>query len=133
VQQEWDRELAWRHVAAGRHAFDVAFLHDRPVGAARSARLPGALTSLAALTTLPAARGRGVGTSLLARMIEDARVAGSGTIFGAIVAGSYVAGMYDRLGFAPRFETRTFTLPTVLDRAAPAERYGWSEDGPQRI
>lgn len=104
----WDRKLARRHVAAGRHDFYLAWLEDRAVGAARSTHLPGAMTTLAALATLPEARGRGVGASLLARMIEDAWGAGSRVISGAVIAGSYAAGMYDRLGFMPQFETRSF-------------------------
>jgi GNAT superfamily N-acetyltransferase len=107
--QAWERALAARHFAAGRHAFYVAYLNDRPVGAARSIRLPGVMTSMAALATLPESRGRGVGTSLLARMIDDARVAGSRAIFGAVVAGSSAAALYERLGFVTRFATRTFT------------------------
>ena len=107
----WDRELAHRHMAAGRHVFYLASLDGRAVGAARSIRLASRMTAMAALATLPEARGRGVGTSLLARMIEDARMAGSRVIFGTIIPGSYAAGMYARLGFVSLFGTRTFAGP----------------------
>lgn len=108
AHQDWDCQLAQRHLAAGQHAFYLAWLDGRPVGAARSIHLPGDITAMAALATLPDACGRGVGTSLLARMIEDAWIAGSRVTFGAVVLGSYAAGMYARLGFAFHFETRTF-------------------------
>ena len=66
---------------------------------------------MAALATLPEARGRGVGTSLLARMVDDGRRAGSRMIFGAVIPGTYPAAMYGRLGFVHLFETRAFAAP----------------------
>jgi predicted GNAT family acetyltransferase len=108
AHQEWDRQLAQRHLAAGQHAFYLAWLDGQVVGAARSIRLPNGMTAMAALATIPDACGRGIGTSLLARMVKDARKDGSRVSFGAVVAGSYAAGMYERLGFAFHFETRTF-------------------------
>jgi GNAT superfamily N-acetyltransferase len=104
----WDRKLARRHVTASRHDFYLAWLEDRAVGAARCTHLPGGITALAALATIPEARGRGVGASLLARMIEDSRGAGSRVISGVVIPGSHAAGMYDRLGFMTLFETRSF-------------------------
>lgn len=105
---EWERERVQRHLAASEHAFYLASLDGRVVGAAKSTRVAGGPTGLAALATLPDARGRGVGTSLLSRMIDDARSAGSTVIFGTVCSGSYAAGMYDRLGFISLFATRTF-------------------------
>ncbi len=108
AHRQWDRELARRHLAEGRHVFYLAFLDGRPVGAARRITRAGGPTALAALATLPEARRRGVGTSLLRRMTDDARSDGSATIFGAVVPDSYAASLYDRLGFVHLFATRTF-------------------------
>jgi GNAT superfamily N-acetyltransferase len=104
----WERDLARGQLTANRHGLYLASLAGRTVGAARSIRDVHGATGLAALATLPEARGHGVGTALLARMIDDARVAGSHTIFGTLVPGSYAAAMYARLGFVTLFTTRTF-------------------------
>ena len=106
--REWDRELARRHLAAGKYTFYLASLRGRPVGAARSIHVSDGMTAMAALATLPEARGHGVGTSLLARMVDDGRAAGSRLVFGAVIPDSYAAAMYGRLGFVHLFETRTF-------------------------
>lgn len=106
--QGWDRELARRHVVAGRYAFYLAWLDGQAVGAARSVHLPDGATALAALATIPQARRRGVGTGLLARMIDDARRIGSCTICGTTIPESYAAGLYSRLGFVHLFEVQTF-------------------------
>jgi GNAT superfamily N-acetyltransferase len=120
--REWDRTLVHRHLAAGEHVFYLASLNERAVGAARSIHQADGATGLAALATLPRVRGRGVGTSVLARMIEDAREAGSGTIFGTITPGSYAAGMYARLGFVQLFSVRTFVGPANDGRRHGATR-----------
>jgi GNAT superfamily N-acetyltransferase len=103
-----ERDLARRQMTASRHRLYLASLAGRIVGAARSLRDVHGATGLSALATLPEARGHGVGTALLARMIDDARLAGSDTIFGTLVPGSYAAAMYVRLGFVTLFTTRTF-------------------------
>jgi hypothetical protein len=51
---------------------------------------------------------RGAGTSLLTRMVEDARMAGSNTKLSTILSGSCAAAMYGRLGFVTFFTTRRF-------------------------
>jgi GNAT superfamily N-acetyltransferase len=104
----WDRLLARRHLAAGGYLFYLASLDGLTVGAARSIHLPGGVAALSALATLPAARGRGVGTSLLRHMIDDARMAGCTVLFGTVRPGGYAAGYYERIGWIPLFETRTF-------------------------
>lgn len=104
----WDRTLAHRHLAGETYAFYLATLADRAVGAARSARLPNGITVLAALATVPEARGQGVATSILARMITDARNAGSHLICGAVDAGGYAARLYQALGFLTLFTTPIF-------------------------
>ena len=109
--RQWERELVQRRLMDDVYQFYLASRDGRVVGAARSARVARVATGLAALTTLREARGRGVATSLLARMIDDARGAGSRTIFGATVPGSDAARLYERLGFVSIFETRTFVLP----------------------
>ena len=114
----WDRELARRHVGAGRYAFYLAWLDGKAVGAARSVHLPDGVTVLAALATIPEARRHGVGTGLLARMIEDARRIGSSTICGTTIPESYAAGLYSRLGFVHLFEVQTF-VASVQPHVAP--------------
>lgn len=104
----WERDIARRQLTADRHKLYLASLAGRIVGAARSVRDADGATGLAALATLPEARRHGVGTALLARMIDDARLAGSHTIFGTLVPDSNAAAMYARLGFVTLFTTRMF-------------------------
>ena len=82
--------------------------HSTTARAARSIHLTDGVTAMAALATLPEARGRGVGVAVLKRMIQDARSEGSRVIFWTVVPGSYAAGMYSRLGFVTLFQTRSF-------------------------
>jgi GNAT superfamily N-acetyltransferase len=103
----WERSLARCHFNGGRHAFYLASIGDRLVGAARCAQ-EGDITALAALATLPEARGRGVGTSLLARMIDEARARRSNLIVGAVVPATNPAALYARRGFVTQFTTQTF-------------------------
>lgn len=108
AHRAWDRALARRRLTEKTYTFYLATLDGRAVGAARSAHLPHGITVLAALATVPEARGQGVGSSLLARMIDDARQAGSHLICGAVDTGGYAAGMYQRLGFVTLFSTPIF-------------------------
>ena len=89
----------------------MASLDGRVAGVSRSVRVKSGATGLAALTTIREARGRGVATSLLARMAEDALNTGSTTIFGAMVPSSDAARLYERLGFHALFEVQTFAVP----------------------
>ncbi|MFN8591099.1 MAG: GNAT family N-acetyltransferase [Thermomicrobiales bacterium] len=111
AQQEWDRLLARRHLADQRHLFYLASLAGRVVGAARCIHLPNHMATMACLATHPDARGHGVGTSLLARMIADARARKNRVVCGAVVPGSDAARLYARLGFAFHFATTTFREP----------------------
>ena len=104
----WDRDLARRHWAGKTYAMYLATLAGRAVGAARSARLPNGITVLAALATVPEARGQGVATSIFTRMIADARNAGSHLICGAVDSGGYAARMYQALGFVTLFTSPVF-------------------------
>lgn len=106
--QAWDRALARRRLAAGHRDFSLASLDGETVGAAACTHLPGGLTGLYGLTTLPSARRRGVAASLLHHQVTDARAAGSTVVFGSAAPGSYAAGLYDRLGFTSHFAVRTF-------------------------
>jgi ribosomal protein S18 acetylase RimI-like enzyme len=111
--QGWDQALARRHLAADQHNLYLAWLDGRAVGSGRSIHLAGGVTAMAALATLPEARGRGVGVAVLRQMIQDARLAGSQVIFWSVMADSYAAGMYSRLGFATLFQTRSFEAADV--------------------
>lgn len=86
------------------------WLDGLAVGAARSCHLPGGVTAMAALATLPADRRHGVGVTLLASMIADSRAHGSHTIIGSVVSGSYAEKLYLSLGFAMHFETTVYFL-----------------------
>jgi GNAT superfamily N-acetyltransferase len=109
---EWDRVLAQRHLAAGRHHFYLASVGGKPVGSARSIHLPGGFAGLSALATIPEARGHGVGTALLRRMAGDARAEGNTTLFGVVRTESYAARYYERIGWLPIAAARTFCRPT---------------------
>src|SRR4051794_2512615 len=85
----WDRALARRHLASGKHNLYLAWLDGRAVGTGRSIHLAGGVTAMAALATLPEARGRGVGVTVLRQMIQNARSAGSRVIFWSVIPGSY--------------------------------------------
>jgi ribosomal protein S18 acetylase RimI-like enzyme len=109
----WDQAMARRHLAAGQHNLYLAWLDGRAVGTGRSIHLSGGITAMAALATLPEARGRGVGVTVLWQMIQDARSAGSRVIFWSVIPSSYAAGMYSRLGFVTLFQTRSFEAMNV--------------------
>jgi N-acetylglutamate synthase-like GNAT family acetyltransferase len=108
AHQAWERELAHAQLAAGVFSLYLATLDGRAVGAARCVHHRDGATGFAALATLPPARGRGVATSLLARIAADARSNGSGLLYAAAAAGEYAAGWYLRLGFTEAFTARTF-------------------------
>ncbi|MEA2528940.1 MAG: hypothetical protein QOG89_584 [Thermomicrobiales bacterium] len=109
--REWDRELARRYLAVDRYAFYLASLDGQTVGAARSVYLPDGAAGLSALATLPAARGHGVGSSLLRRMADDARTAGCRVLFGTVRPDTYAAAYYGRMGWETLFVARTFATP----------------------
>lgn len=106
--QDWDRRLTRRHLAAGRDRFYLAWLDEEAVGAAASMPLAAGMTGLWGLATLPGDRHRGVGTAILARMIDDARAAADGPIFFTTAWANPIEPVYARLGFVPLFRTRTF-------------------------
>jgi ribosomal protein S18 acetylase RimI-like enzyme len=106
--QAWDQALARRHLATGQHNLYLAWLDGEAVGSGRSIHLGDGITAMAALATLPEARSRGVGVTVLRQMIQDARSEGSRLIFWSVLAGSYAAGLYRRLGCVTLFQTRSF-------------------------
>lgn len=109
----WDQDLARRHMATGRHNLYLAWLDGQAVGTGRSIHLADGVTAMAALATLPEARGRGVGVTVLRQMILDARSEASSVIFWSVNAGSYAAGLYRRLGCVTLFQTRSFATADV--------------------
>ena len=88
----------------------LALLDGEPAGGA-TARLGEDLTGIYGVATLPNARRHGVATALLGRVLADARAAGHDLVFLAAQPGGYAEGYYRRLGFVPRFVTRTFERP----------------------
>lgn len=88
----------------------LALLDGEPAGGA-TARFGKDLTGIYGVATLDHARRRGVATALLARILADARAAGHDLVFLSAQSGSYAEGYYQRLGFVPRFATRTFERP----------------------
>ena len=112
------------HAAAQRYARAHVALSDQPNGlryylarldgdpaGAATARFGPDLTGVYGVATHPAARRRGVATALLGRILADARAAGHDLLFLAALPNSYADGYYRRLGFLPRFTTRTFERP----------------------
>ncbi len=91
------------------YRFLVAYLENQPVGAL-SARFEPGVVGLYGLATRPAYRGRGVGTTLLAAVIDEARQRGAGLIFLSALPDSAAARLYERLGFAPLFTADTYAL-----------------------
>lgn len=88
----------------------LALLDGEPAGGA-TARIGDDLTGIYGVATLPTARRRGVATALLARILADARAAGHDLVFLSAHPGSDAKAYYQRLGFVPRFETRSFERP----------------------
>jgi GNAT superfamily N-acetyltransferase len=65
---------------------------------------PGHRIDLESLSVAPGARGRGIGSALLARVREDADRAGAEAIdVTAVAANSEALRMYERAGFVPAF------------------------------
>ncbi len=111
---DWDRELARKHVAAGRYRFYIGWLGGEPIGVASSVPLGNGLTGMWGIATLPAARRHGVGTAILQRMLDDARAEGSALNFFTTTWGNRVELTYSHLGCVQLFKTRTFELPGSL-------------------
>ena len=83
-------------MAAGIRVTVVA--EDDGVLAVGSHQPVGAVTEVVGFGTLPAARGRGLGTAVTAALVADARRGGAEVVF--LSAGSdAIARMYGRLGF----------------------------------
>ncbi len=84
---------------------------DGPL-AAGSHQPVGDVTELVGIATLPAARRRGLGAAVTARLVEDAKERGVGTVF--LSAGSDdVARVYEKVGFR-RVATACIAVPLEL-------------------
>ena len=104
---EWDRQLARQRLAEGRVRFFLGRKCGRTVGTGAVTPLANGTIGLWGLATLPDARHSGVGMSVLARMIEDARSLG-GPVFFTTSWSNPIEVVYERTGCVPLFRTRTF-------------------------
>lgn len=102
---------ALRNRERGGYRFLVAYLDDEPVGAA-SARFTADTVGIYGVTTIETRRGRGVSTTLLHWVVDEARRRGTEVVFLSALPGSYAARLYESLGFAPLFTVDTYELPT---------------------
>jgi N-acetylglutamate synthase-like GNAT family acetyltransferase len=93
----------------GLSAIAVAESPVDGVLAAGSHQLVGDVTEITGVGTLPAARRRGIGAAVTARLVGDARERGAALVF-LSAAGDDVARLYERLGFA-RVGTACFGYP----------------------
>lgn len=121
--------LAETYVASdgGEIVGSVAFYRD--VALEGWSNLPAGWTGFRALVVHPAARGRGVGRSLVERCLERSRELGAATLGIHTVALLRDAiRLYERLGFVrcPEFDLRVrdvFGAPADKDMHGPAFRY----------
>jgi len=79
------------------------------VVAAGSHQPVGSVSEIMGVGTLPAERGRGIGSALTALLADDARATGA-TLLVLSAAGERVARLYERLGFR-RVGTACFGRP----------------------
>jgi GNAT superfamily N-acetyltransferase len=92
----------------GLTAMAVAESEDGPL-AAGSHQLAAGVSEAMGIGTLPAARRRGIGAAVTARLVQDARARGADVVF-LSAAGDDVARLYERLGFR-RIGTACFAFP----------------------
>jgi GNAT superfamily N-acetyltransferase len=86
---------------------------------------PGSYASVSDLVVLPEARGRGIGTVLLARAEERARSAGAATLRLEVMAGNRRArDFYRRHGWRDRVVQMEKPLPGTSPRRPPPPRPG---------
>jgi putative acetyltransferase len=93
---------AWRTKAVygpPRGALVVAFFGPRPAGVVGIAEVAPGVAELRRMYVRPAARGRGAGTALLTRAIEEARDGGAGMLRLQADPGSAAHRLYGRAGF----------------------------------
>lgn len=100
---------ALRNRERGDYRFLVAYLENQPVGALSACFGPG-VVGLYGLATLSPYRGRGVGTTLLAAIIDEARQRGVDLVFLSAHPDSAALRLYERLGFAALFTADTYAL-----------------------
>ena len=92
------------------YLFLVATLDGRPVGAA-SARFEAGVCGVYGVATLEGFRRRGVSTTLLHAVVDEAGARGCDLVFLSAEPGGYARRLYARLGFVEVFHTYHYELP----------------------
>jgi ribosomal protein S18 acetylase RimI-like enzyme len=103
-------ELARRGVARGKFRCYLALLQGEAVGAA-TAHLENGLAGVYGLATLPAARRRGVASSLVTQIAREAWEEGARAFYLSTEPHGDAVGLYSKLGFVPAFTVRNYALP----------------------
>ena len=99
---------------AGALSLFVAVRNERPVGAVGLGMGSGSAAGVAAIVTVgtvPEARGRRVGQTMVVRLVERARAAGCDLIYLVARAADTPKEMYRKLGFAVAFGFDVWLLP----------------------
>lgn len=113
-QEDYERWYPWlrsanhRNLRNGEQAFYVGYLDGKAVGTPLLVMTKG-LGGIYAVATLPEYRKQGVGTSLMAQAIADARSRGDDLITLQVAEGSYAESLYEKLGFMKQFCAKIYS------------------------
>ncbi len=113
TQEDYDRWHPWlsqanhRNLNSERQKFYVGYVDGKPVGTTLLVLTKG-LAGIYAVATLPESRKRGIGSSLMARAVTDARNQQCDLITLQVAASSYAESLYKKLGFDTRFSAKIF-------------------------
>jgi ribosomal protein S18 acetylase RimI-like enzyme len=122
-REQWGAFVEHQFTAQSRHyesyegiSYDVVLVGGEPAGRLIVARRPEELR-VADVTLLPEYRGRGIGGTLMRRLIEEAEERGVKTSI-HVERFNPAQRLYARLGFRPVSEAGVYLL---LERPAPAQ------------
>jgi ribosomal protein S18 acetylase RimI-like enzyme len=92
------------------YRYYAAFMEDVPAGAA-SARMMDGVAGIYGVATIDRFRRRGISTTLLHVLVDEARAEGCEIIYLSAEPDGYARRLYGRLGFEELFEVMTYELP----------------------
>jgi len=115
-REKWLRRLSLQTTLTAMldegNTFYIGYVAGQAAGVCHLLR-DGATAGIYAVTTMPAFRGRGLASTLIARAIADARAAACDVICLSTVSDGDAERLYRRLGFERVFESVLWTAPAA--------------------